>query len=128
VKAKALSFYGSTFRLTSSYTDMLERLAQADAEFTHIGTAQDRIRVLYYLAIYRHLAGDQDEALKLALECLRMIDEGDRVRISTLDWLLGSILNRRGMTEESLLFAGEAVEQSRQGPYANGSSSSPRLH
>jgi CHAT domain-containing protein len=120
IKAKALSLYGSTLRLTSTYSEMLDRLAEADTEFIRIGTPQDRIRVLYYLAIYRHMAGDQDEALKFAVQCLRLIDDSDRVRISTLDWLLGSILYRRGMTEESLIFAQEAVEQSRGGPYANG--------
>src|SRR5262249_49988254 len=120
LKAKALSIYGSTLRLTSSYTEMLDLLSTADHEFTRLDAPHDRIRVLYYLAAYRYFARDEDAALKLALECLRLIDDDDPVRISTLDWLIGSILYRRGMPEKSLLFAKESVEQSHKGPYANG--------
>jgi CHAT domain-containing protein len=120
IKAKATSFYGSTFRLTNSYSEMIDLLTQADNQLIHLDASQDRIRVLYYLAAYRHFGGDQGEALRLALECLRLVNDGDAVRISTLDWLIGSILYRLGMLEKSLLFAKESVEQNTSGSYANG--------
>jgi CHAT domain-containing protein len=120
MKAKGLSVYGSTLRLTSSYGEMLNLLSKADAEFIHIEAPHDRIRVLYYLAAYRYFGGDQEQALRLAVECLGLLNDGDAVRISTLDWLIGSILYRRGMPEKSLLFAKESVEQNRGGSYANG--------
>jgi CHAT domain-containing protein/tetratricopeptide (TPR) repeat protein len=119
LQAKALSIYGSTLRLTSSYTEMLELLSTADRAFIQIEAPHDRIRVLYSLAYYQYVAGDENEALKLALECLGLVNDGDTVRISTLDWLIGSILYRRGMVEKSLLFAKASVEQSQSGPYAN---------
>src|SRR5262245_54389791 len=118
--AKALSIYGSTLRLTSSYSEMLSLLTKADNEFIRLEATRDRIRVLYYLAAYRYFAGDQDEALRLALECLRLVKDGDALRISTLDWLIGSILYRRGLTERSLLFAKASVEQNNNGSYASG--------
>jgi CHAT domain-containing protein len=111
LKARALTVYGATFQLTSSYSEMLDLLSQADREFTHLDAPHDRIRVLYYLSSYRFYRGDQDEALRLALECLRLIDDGNPLRISTLDWLVGSILYRRGMLERALLFEKEAVSQ-----------------
>jgi len=117
--AKALSIYGSTLRLTSSYTEMLDLLSSADQGFVRIDAPHDRIRVLYSLAYYHSAAGDQNEALKVALECLRLVNEGDTVRTSTLDWLIGSILYRLGMAEKALLFARESVEQNNAG-YANG--------
>src|SRR5262245_61377090 len=120
LNAKALSIYGSTLRLTSSYSEMLSLLTKADNEFIRLDATHDRIRVLYYLAAYRYFAGDQDEALRLALECLRLVKDGDALRISTLDWLIGSILYRRGLTERSLLFAKASVEQNNNGSYASG--------
>jgi CHAT domain-containing protein len=120
LKAKALSIYGSSLRLTSRYTEMLDLLSEADQELIRLDAPHDRIRVLYYLAAYRYFGGDPDEALKLALECLRLVNDGDATRISTMDWLIGSILYRRGMPEKSLLFAKESVEQSHKGPYASG--------
>ena len=118
--AKAKSVYVATLRISSSYTEMLDLLSQADSDFIRLDAPQDRIRVLYYLAAYRYYAGDQEEGLRLALECLRLINEDDAVRIATLDWLIGSILYRRGMPEKSLIFAKESFEQSHKGPYANG--------
>ena len=120
LKAKALSIGGSTVRLTPRYTDLLKFLTSANAEFVRLDAPHDRIRVLYYLAAYRHYGGDQDEALRLALECLRIADADDVRRISTLDWLIGSILYRSEKAERALLFAKEAVEQSQNGPYAGG--------
>jgi CHAT domain-containing protein len=120
MKAKALSLYGSTLRLTSSYVEMLDLLSRADSELTRLEAPHDRIRVLYYLAAYRYYGGDPEEALRLALECLRLLDESDAASISTLDWLIGSILYRRGTPEQALLFARESVERGLQGPYANG--------
>ena len=120
LQAKALSLYGSTLRLTSSYTEMLDLLSTADRAFIQLDAPHDRIRVLYYLAYYQYVAGDENGALKLALECLSLVNDDDTVRISTLDWLIGSILYRRGMLEKSLLFAKASVAQSQSGPYANG--------
>jgi CHAT domain-containing protein len=120
LKAKALSVYGSTLRLTSSYTDMLDLLSNANNEFIRLDAPHDRIRVLYYLSAYRYYGGDQNEALRLALDCLRLVENDDAFRISTLDWLVASILYRQGMLDKSLLFAKESAEQSQKGPYANG--------
>src|SRR5207237_926742 len=91
LSAKALSIYGSTVRLTSSYAEMIRLLSEADRTFTAVRAFHDRVRVLYYLAIYQYGAGDQDEALKLALECLRLTDDGDSLRLSTFEWLIGFI-------------------------------------
>src|SRR5207253_897070 len=91
--AKALSIYGYTVRLTDSYGEMLNLLSEADRAFLDIDAPHDRIRVLYSLAGYRYLGGDQDEALRLALECLSLVPEGNEAtRISTLDSLISSIL------------------------------------
>src|SRR5262249_14278378 len=120
LKAKLQSIYGASFRLSSSYTEMLDLIAKANADLIRIDAPHDQIRVLYYLSAYRYYGGDQEEALRLALTCLGLVDEGDAVRISTLDWLIGSILYRRGMSEKSLQFATESVEESQEGPYARG--------
>ena len=110
--ARALSLYGSSMKLTDSYGEMLGLLTEADRTFILIDAPHDRIRVLYYLAAYRYGAGDQDEGLKLALECLRLINTTETSRISTLDWLIGSILYRHEMPREAVLFAKESVDQS----------------
>jgi tetratricopeptide (TPR) repeat protein len=99
---------------------MLDLLAKANSDLIRLHAPHDQIRVLYYLSGYRYYGGDQEEALRLALSCLRLVDENDTVRISTLDWLIGSILYRKGMPERSLLFATESVEESQEGPYARG--------
>jgi CHAT domain-containing protein len=116
--ARALSVYGSTVKLTTSYAEMIDLLEKADQMFVDIGAPHDRLRVLYYLSAYRYGAGDQDEALRLALECLRLTNDGDALRIYTVDWLIGSILYRRGLTERAVMFAKESVEQSQGGSSA----------
>src|SRR5207248_1521223 len=73
-------------------------------------------RVLYYRAGYQYGAGDHEEALKLALECLRRSDDTDSVRMASLDWLIGSILYRQQMGEKAVLFEKESIEQSRKIP------------
>ena len=115
LEAKALSIYGSTLRLTSSYGEMMKLLVEADRRFTDVSAPHDRVRVLYYLAIYQYGAGDQDEALRLALECLRLADDNDSLRLSTLDWLIGSILYRQQMADRAILFEQESLEQSQRG-------------
>jgi CHAT domain-containing protein len=111
LEAKALSIYGSTPRITPSYSEILRLLSQAEHMFSGIGASYDRVRPLYYLAAYRYGAGDQDEALRLAMECLRLTDDSDFVRMSSLDLLIGSILYRQGMPQKALLFDREALEQ-----------------
>ena len=120
VKARALSVYGATVKLTPTYGEMLDLLAEADREFIHLDAPYDRIRVLYYLSVYRYFAGDQDQALRLALECLRLLDEGDAFRTSTMYSVISVILYRSGMPERALQFAQESVDQNRSGDYANG--------
>src|SRR5262249_43055282 len=110
--AKALSIYGYTVKLTSSYGEMMDLLAEANRTFTELDAPHDRIRVLYYLSGFQNAAGDQDEALRLALECLELTNKSDASRIPTLDWLIGSILYQRGMPEQAILFAKESVDQS----------------
>ena len=100
LNAKALSIYGYTVKLTASYGEMMNLLSEADRTFVSIDAPRDRIRVLYYLSFYRYGAGDQEQALRLALECLRLTNEDDPLRISTLEWLIGSILYRRGMVQD----------------------------
>ncbi len=114
LKAKALSIYGSTLRLTSSYGELMKLLADADHMFIEMGASYDRVRPLYYLAGYRYGAGDQDEALKLALESLQLTDETDIVRMSSLDWLIGCILYRQGIPGKAVLFEKQSVDQSRK--------------
>jgi CHAT domain-containing protein len=116
--ARALSVYGSTVRLTTSYAEMIELLEKADRMFLDIGAPHDRLRVLYYLSAYRYGAGDEEEALRLALECLRLTTDGDALRIYTVDWLTGSILYRRGLPERAVMFAKESVQQSQGGSWA----------
>ena len=113
LSAKALSIYGSTVRLTSSYGEMIRLLSEADRMFTAVRASHDRVRVLYYLASYQYGAGDQDEALKLALECLRLTDDGDSLRLSTFEWLIGFILYNKGMTDKAVVFETESVEHSK---------------
>jgi CHAT domain-containing protein len=118
LKAKALAIYGSTRWLTTSYKDMLDFVSEANEEFLRLDAPSDRIRVLYYLSAFRYYGGDQDEALRLALQCLQLIGDDEATRISTLDWLIGSILYRRGMQDKSLLFTKQALEQGHKAPYA----------
>jgi CHAT domain-containing protein len=120
LKAKALSIYGFRQRLASTYMDTLNLLSIADQEFVHLDAPRDRIRVLYYLSAYRYFGGDQEQALRFALECLRLVEEEDVDRISTFDWLIGSILYRRGMFEKSFAFATESVAQSHKARYSGG--------
>src|SRR5262249_1384409 len=70
IAARALSIYGYTVRLTDSYSEMVSLLSEADRLFIDIDAPHDRRRALYSLAYYRYVGGDQEEALKLALECL----------------------------------------------------------
>ncbi len=113
LQAKALSIYGTTLRLTPSYGEMLTLLAEAEHMFADIGAPHDRVRPLYYLAIYQYGAGDHAEALRLALDSLRLTDDDDVVRMSSLDLLIGSILYRQGMAARAVLFEQESVGQSR---------------
>jgi len=120
LKARALLLYAATWKLTATYAEMLELLTEADREFIRIEAPYDRIRILYYLSAYRYQAGDQDQALKLALECLRLLDDGDAFRTSALDSLISIILYRAGRLETSLRFAKESVDHTTPGDYANG--------
>ena len=113
LEAKALSIYGSTLRLTSSYGEMIKLLEQADRIFSDINASHDRVRILYYLAIYRYGAGDHVEALKLGLKCLQL-DYEDSRRKPTLDWLIGSILYGLQMPDRAVLFERESLEQSQK--------------
>src|SRR5207244_1516468 len=58
VQAKALSIYGSTLRLTNSYSELMKLLAEADDMFARMNASHDRVRVLYYRAAYEYGAGD----------------------------------------------------------------------
>ncbi len=119
IMARGLSIYGYSIKLTGSYAELLNLLSQSDRSFASIDAPHDRVRVLYYLAAYRHGAGDEDSALQLALECLLLVDDDhEAARISTLDYLIGTILYRRGAAERGLLFAREAVERGKDAPYA----------
>ena len=111
---KALSVYGSTRKLSATYTEMLERIAEANQIFTHLDAPSDRIRPLYYSSIYHFAARDRDQALKLALESLRLVNLRDSFRISELDWLTGLILHNQGMTAKAVLFEKESLEQSQK--------------
>jgi CHAT domain-containing protein len=114
LQAKALSIYGTTLRLTTGYAEMLERLTQADRMFVHVQAESDRVRPLYYLAVYQWGAGDQDQSLKLALQCLRLTREEDVVRMSQLDWLIGVVLYRKGRLDKAVLFQQESLEQAQK--------------
>jgi CHAT domain-containing protein len=114
LQGKALSIYGYTLRLTPSYGELMKLLAEADRIFIGMDSSHDRVRVLYYRAAYQYGAGDHDEALKLALECLRRTDDSDAARMASLDWLIGSILYGQQRPERAVLFEQESVEQSRK--------------
>ena len=116
---KALSVYGSTLRLTATYKEMLELVSEANRIFTDLNAPTDRIRPLYYLAAYEYLAGDLDEGSKLALECLRLTNDEDSLRISELDWLIGFILYNKGLFEEAVLFEKESLDQGKKLPNTN---------
>jgi CHAT domain-containing protein len=115
MEAKALSIYGSTLRLTSSYGELMALLAEADRMFIRMNSSHDRVRVLNYRALYEYVAGDNEEALKLALDCIRRTDENDSLRLASVDWLIGSILYRQQLPDRAVLFARESVEQSQRG-------------
>ena len=120
VEARALSIYGSTLRLTPSYAELIRVLQEADDLFAQMGASHDRARVLYYRAYYDYGAGDLEQALKLALEGIRRSDDTDSLRLTALDWLIGSILYRRQMADKAILFEQESIEQSRKVPNAGG--------
>jgi CHAT domain-containing protein len=111
LEARAMSVYGSTVKLTASYTEMIDMLSKADRTFVDIDAPHDRMRVLYYLSAYRYGARDQEEALRLALEGLRLAGDRDALQINAFDWLIGSILYRYGLQDRAVLFANETVEQ-----------------
>jgi CHAT domain-containing protein len=110
--ARILSMYGSSVNLTDSYTEMLNLVSESDKTFTSLDAPSDRIRGLYYLAFYNYAAGDQDQALRLGLECLQLTNKDDHTRISTLDWLIGFALYRQAPGARAVPFEQEAVEQS----------------
>ena len=110
LEGRALSIYGSSLKLTATYQEMLQRLGESDRVFVEIAARYERVRPLYYLAAYESLAGDHDEALRLALECLRLTDD-EPLRMSALDWLVGSTLYRQGMPSRAVLFETESAEQ-----------------
>src|ERR1051326_8321443 len=120
VEAKALSIYGSSLRLTPSYAELIRVLEEADDMFAHMGASHDRARVLYYRAYYDYGAGDLEQALKLALEGIRRSDDTDSLRLTALDWLIGSILYRRQIADKAILLEQESIEQSRKVPNAGG--------
>src|SRR6266850_103309 len=110
LEGRALSIYGSSLKLTATYQEMLQRLVEADRVFVEIAAPYERVRPLYYLAAYETLAGDHDEALRLALECLRLTTD-EPLRMSALDWLVGSTLYRQGMPSKAILFETESAAQ-----------------
>jgi CHAT domain-containing protein len=120
--ARGLAIYGSTKKLTARYEDMISLLTEADQTFVNLEAPHDRIRVLYYLAAYRYLGGDQDGALSLALECLRLTSDDDSIRVPALDWLISAILYRQGTREKAVLFAKESVDRSHEFPGLESSS------
>src|SRR5436309_1704900 len=111
---KALSIYGASLHLTATYKEMLDLIAEGIKAFIDLNASADRIRPLYYSAIYKYGAADQEEALKLALECLRLTDDHDSFRIAELDWLIGLILYNQGLIERAVLFEKEALEEGQQ--------------
>src|SRR5439155_14905445 len=108
---KGLSIYGSSKRLTASFKQMMDFVAEANHLFRNMDAHNDRIRPLYYSAIYQYGAGAQDEALKLALECLLLTDDRDSFRLAELEWLIGLILYNQGSSDKAALFERESLEQ-----------------
>src|SRR5262249_37472051 len=115
--SKALSVYGSTLKLAATYRETLELVSEANKIFIDLDASTDRIRPLYYLAAYQYTAGDLDEASKSALECLRLTDENDSLRISQLDWLIGFILYNKELIDKAIPFEKESRDQIQKLPY-----------
>lgn len=109
--ARILSIYGASMTLTDSYTEMLNLLSEADRTFISIDAPSDRLRILYSLAYYNYAAGDEDQALKGAVEGLRLSSETGWKRLSSFHWLIGFALYRQNLGPLAIMFEKEAVEE-----------------
>jgi CHAT domain-containing protein len=114
--ARILSIYGSSIMLTDSYSEMLNLVSEADKTFMSIDAPSDRIRVLYYLAFYNYAAGDQDRALRVALEGLRLSNKTAWARLTTFHWIIGFALYQQNLGPRAVPFEKEAVEESEKVP------------
>src|SRR5262249_34521097 len=84
VLASALSTYGSLRSLNSSFTEMTAHLQEALRICDEIGAPKSSARALFYMLGQTYYGGDMDGTLKVALDCLRLIDPSERLRIGSV--------------------------------------------
>ena len=108
--AMALSAFGSTRKLNSTFVDMINHLDEAVRIFEHIQANNSSFRAQNYLAAYRSQAGDLDGALKLATKCLQRTPASDHIRLLTaLVVVISPSLYKKGLMEEAILPGNEAL-------------------
>ena len=114
--AMALSAFGSTRKLNSTFVDMINHLDEAVRIFEEIHANASAVRAQSYLASYRSQAGDLDGALKLATKCLQRTKASDHTRSLSALLVISNSLYKKGLTEEAVLAGNEAVLHARQTP------------
>ena len=114
--AMALSAFGSTRSLNSSFVDLNNHLEEAVRIFDEIHANPSSVRALSYLAFNASRAGDLDGALKLATKCLQRTQPSDHIRLVTVFSGISISLYKKGLTEEAVQAGNEAVFHARQSP------------
>src|SRR5688572_25137194 len=84
-------------------------LHEALAKLSSVGTPEDLVRPLNYLAMVYSIAGDAEKSLDTTYQALRLTAPDDNVRLAQLYWIAGLQLSRMGYTRYSKTLEQKAV-------------------
>src|SRR5207248_1536770 len=115
ILSTALSSYGSLRSLNASFTEMMDRLEEAARICDEIGTPKASAKSLFYMMGQRYFGGDLDGALQIAVQCLKVIESSDHIRLASTLAFLEVILYKKGLMNQATLVGDEAVSQATAG-------------
>jgi CHAT domain-containing protein len=109
--ASALSSYGAIRSLNPSFSVMMDRLLEAATISEEIASPKVTARARFYITGQTYYGGDLDNALKTSLDCLRLIDVSDHLRVGSVLSILDVVLYKKGFVRQAVTVGEEALAQ-----------------
>ncbi len=106
---RALTVYGTDYRLSGSRPDMIEHLEEALEVYESIGARGESTRARFYLANYLRFEGRTTDSLNMAHQALEVVPPNDHGRHYQLLWITGSNLALRGDPKQAAAYYVEAA-------------------
>jgi tetratricopeptide (TPR) repeat protein len=106
---RALTVYGTDYRLSGSRPDMIEHLEEGIEVYESIGARGESTRARFYLANYHRFEGRTTDSLNMAHQALELVPPNDHGRQYQLLWITGSNLALRGNPKQAAAYYVEAA-------------------